>query len=273
MKGLIFYFSGTGTTKLAVEYISSKIKHVDFDFHDMSSFDMPSIENYSVFGFATFAKMLYPPKYVEEFIQKIKIMEKRYAFVFNTYGSINGNTLKGLGDLVTAAGFTLIDAYALRTPESSPKMILSGITSENAPNEREFKKFHNFIKNLDAKIVSISKGKVIKPISLKKSISGILLRNLSIKSKYINDNYVKIGEKYISNDKCIHCGKCQKVCPSHAIHLDNQFPRFDENKCDSCFICFNLCPSQAIFSDKYTSGHYSKPNEKIAAKLSVSSTK
>lgn len=273
MKGLIFYFSGTGTTKLAVEYIASKIKHIDFDFHDMSSSCMPSIENYSIFGFATFAKMFYPPKYVEEFIKKIKVNEKKYAFVFSTYGSINGNTLKGLGDLITSAGFTLIDAYALHTPESSPKMILRGITSEDSPNERELEKFHDFIKGLDTKIADISKGKVIKPISLKTSIPTLLLRNISTKSKYINNKYVKIGEKHISKDKCIHCGKCQKVCPYSVIHIENKFPVFDENKCDSCFICFNLCPSQAIFSDKYTSGHYPKPNEKIAAKLSVSSTK
>lgn len=273
MKGLIFYFSGTGTTKLAVKYIASKVKHVDFDFHDMSSCDMPSIENYSIFGFATFAKMLYPPKYVEEFIKKIKIIKKKDAFVFNTYGLINGNTLKRLGDLVTDAGFTLIDAYALHTPESSPKMILSGITSENSPNKRELEKFHDFIKGLDTKIENISKGKVVKPISLKTSIHTTLLRNIAIKSKYINNKHVTIGKKHINKDKCLHCGKCQKVCAYNAIRMENQFPIFDENKCDSCFICFNLCPSQAIFSDKYTSGHYPQPNEKIAAKLSVSSRK
>lgn len=273
MKGLILYFSGSGTTKLAVHYIDSNIKHIDFDFYDMSNSEMPSIENYSVLGFATFAQMFHPPKYVEEFIKKIKIKEKKYAFVFNTYGSINGNTLKVLGDLVKAAGFTLIGAHALHTPESSPKMILRGITSEDAPNESELKEFYDFIKDLDKNIESIRVGKVISEISLKKNIPTALLRNLLINSKYLNKQFIKLGEKYISQNKCIHCGKCVKVCPYHAISMNGKFPEFDEAKCNSCFMCYNLCPSKAIYSKKYSSGHYSKPNEKILNKLNTSSLK
>ena len=270
MKGLIIYFSGTGTTRLAAEYISSKITNIDFDVYDMSSAKMPNLENYTIVGFATFAQMFYPPKFVEAFIKEIKIKEKKYAFVFNTYGSINGNTLFGLENLVKAAGFTLIGAYALHTPESSPKMIIKGITSEDSPNEGELEEFDNFIKEFDGNIKKILEGKTVNEISLKKHIPTMLLRDLLRSNKYLFERYIKIGEKNIKKDKCIHCGRCEKVCPYHAISMEGKFPKFEEARCDSCFICYNLCPSQAIYSKKYNSAHYSKPNEKITNKLHAS---
>ena len=167
MKGLIFYFSGTGTTKLAIQYIASKINNIEFDFHDMNNKSIPDINQYTILAFATYAQFFSPPQYVKDFIESINKEEKKYAFVFNTYGLINGNTLSILGDLVKKRGDKLIAGFALNTPESSPIMIKYKV-SENAPNERELIKFNEFIRNLDNKVNEINRGIEIKEISIKK---------------------------------------------------------------------------------------------------------
>ena len=262
MKGLIFYFSGTGTTKLAVEYISSKINNIEFDFYDMNNKNIPDINQYTILGFATYAQFFSPPKCVENFIESINKEEKKYVFVFNTYGLINGNTLSILGDLVKRRGDKLIAGFALNTPESSPIMIKYKITSKNAPNEKELMKFNDFIRNLDNKVNEINKGIEIKEISIKKK------RVFKVVKKVLSGNsLVSIGEKHVDKDKCIKCKKCQEKCPYDAIYFENGYPKFHEKKCESCFICYNNCLMQAIYSNKHKLIRYRKPNDKVIEKL------
>ena len=45
---------------------------------------------------------------------------------------------------------------------------------------------------------------------------------------------------------CIACGKCERNCPTGAIHLVNNVPIIDYSKCISCGKCLLGCPRQCI---------------------------
>ena len=45
---------------------------------------------------------------------------------------------------------------------------------------------------------------------------------------------------------CIACGKCERSCPSGAIHLVNNVPIIDYSKCTSCGKCLEGCPRKCI---------------------------
>ena len=45
---------------------------------------------------------------------------------------------------------------------------------------------------------------------------------------------------------CIACGKCERNCPTGAIHLVNNVPIIDYSKCTSCGKCLEGCPRQCI---------------------------
>jgi len=45
---------------------------------------------------------------------------------------------------------------------------------------------------------------------------------------------------------CISCGKCQRNCPSDAIHLVNNVPIIDYSKCTNCGTCLEGCPRHCI---------------------------
>ena len=52
---------------------------------------------------------------------------------------------------------------------------------------------------------------------------------------------------FYSDDSCIGCGSCEKVCPSGKIRIDGERPVWiEEVSCYFCFACFNFCPQQAI---------------------------
>ena len=52
----------------------------------------------------------------------------------------------------------------------------------------------------------------------------------------------------VDPDRCIHCGKCAKVCPTSDIECQNgETPVWKHNgKCLSCFACYHHCPTRAI---------------------------
>ena len=264
MKGIIFYFSGTGTTKLATEYIASRVKNIEFDFHDMNDTKIPELNQYTILGFATFAQLFSPPKCVETFIRSLNKEQNKNVFVFNTYGLMNGNTLSILGDLVKERGDKLIAQFALHTPESSPIMIKNKITSENAPSEKEMIEFNQFILELDNKINEINENLEVKEISVRKKRVYTIVKKL-----FSGNSLGSIGEKYVDKDKCTKCKRCQQKCPYQAIYFQDEYPRFDEKKCESCFICYNKCPVKAIYSKNHNIVRYSKPNDKVINKLNI----
>lgn len=45
---------------------------------------------------------------------------------------------------------------------------------------------------------------------------------------------------------CIACGKCERNCPSGAIHLVNNVPIIDYSKCTHCGKCLEGCPRHCI---------------------------
>lgn len=54
----------------------------------------------------------------------------------------------------------------------------------------------------------------------------------------------------ISEDKCISCGACGTVCPTHKIYQGESGPAFNERvRCLRCMHCTAACPTQAIHFD------------------------
>jgi pyruvate formate lyase activating enzyme len=46
--------------------------------------------------------------------------------------------------------------------------------------------------------------------------------------------------------KCIQCGECVPVCPTHAISLDNGKLKVDRSLCNVCGKCVPVCNAQAL---------------------------
>ena len=45
---------------------------------------------------------------------------------------------------------------------------------------------------------------------------------------------------------CIACGKCERVCPTGAIRLNNNLAAIDYSKCIGCMKCAENCPRKCI---------------------------
>lgn len=49
-----------------------------------------------------------------------------------------------------------------------------------------------------------------------------------------------------SQEICIGCGECSRICPAEAISIDKKLPLPDLDRCIRCFCCQELCPQRAV---------------------------
>ena len=247
MKGILCYYSSTGNTKLACQYIEKNLKNIEFDLFDIIKDGIPDLSAYAVVGFAAFADFGAPSYLVQDFIGKLSAQKMKAGVVINTYGFIGGKTLRVLNKWVAEKGFDVIAGYSLHTPESYPPMIVGGRGYEKAPNEKEMAKFNEFISNLDKQFLDLAANKPVKKSKIKIGLLNSLIPPFA-RTKARDD----MGEKFVDVALCTKCGICEKGCPYNAILL-NPTPVFDMTKCYGCWRCFNKCPQKAIYTKKGSS--------------------
>lgn len=69
-----------------------------------------------------------------------------------------------------------------------------------------------------------------------------LMRMLNRKTGYFN-----LQKDFYVDNKCIGCGKCEKMCLSGKIKMKGKKPDWQSDvSCQFCLACLNLCPQQAV---------------------------
>jgi hypothetical protein len=122
MKGVILFYSGTGNTALACQYLARRLPP-RLECVDVTLPRRVDLAGMDVVGFATATDFWGVPQAFETFVAGLPLQDGKPAFVFNTYGAASGKTLRILAELVGARGFDVLAGHSLRMPESYPPMI------------------------------------------------------------------------------------------------------------------------------------------------------
>lgn len=263
MKGIICYYSGSGNTKLACEYIKGKVRNLDFELCDVAKAGLPDMSKYEIAGFATYTDFGGVPRYFCSFLVSMAPQPGKYAFVLNTYGFMPVKTLKTLQSMAGNKDFIVLCGHSLHTPESYPPMRARNMRFDQSPNKKELKAFDNFIVELDDMAAAIVSGRQPRPHKI-----GIGLLNSLIPAFGRNKAKNDYGVQKVDPALCVECGTCKRVCPSKAIELSPK-PVFDHARCYGCWACYNHCPQKAVYTKKYKGiGHYPEPAPALVGKLS-----
>ncbi len=261
MKGIICYYSGSGNTKLACNYLKNRIEDVDFELFDIVKQDVPDFSEYDIVGWASFTDFGAPPKYLYSFVEKISQQKGKKAFVFNTYGFMSAGTLPNMKKLLNSKGFDVISGFSLHTPENYPPMRKRGRAADDAPTESELQKFNGYIYSLNTQINALKSGTDIQNAKIKSPFSSLFLKFSREKAKE------DFGIQNVNEELCTECGVCMKGCPYEAITM-NPKPIFNHEICAGCWYCYNHCKQKAIYTPKFTGDYqYPKPNDQMKNKL------
>ncbi len=232
------YFSGTGNSKYAVEVFcreyeqNAKVLSIEDDNV------LEAIENDEVLVFAYPVQYSTVPKILRDFINENKdLWKQKRIFIIATMGLFSGDGAGILGRHLQKYGAVILGGLHLKMPDS---------IGDEKVLKRPLEKNKELVKVAEAKInKSVNLLKQGKPtqegIGILYRIAGFFGQRL-----YFGYKTRKYSDKLqVDEDKCVGCGKCEKLCPMNNIKLIDK-KVVQNHQCTMCYRCINNCPKQAM---------------------------
>jgi flavodoxin len=250
VKAGIIYFSQTGNTEMVAysisgRFLSEGIENMTFQLGEAGDFP-EAYEDADMLGvgFPTFFG--YPPPNVMKFIERLKPVAGKSAFVFTTYGGATaGDSLydaaKGLAD----KGYRILGGLKIEASDNYPQSIMLKI-NEGRPNDADMAKGEEFaLKIMGAQ----HSGAVLDPRELASRNPFFIKNRGRPRADTVNQIRERIEGKIIFNgEKCLFCDTCKKSCPTKSIETGETFPVFTWKCFDGmlCYQCVRVCPGKAL---------------------------
>lgn len=234
---MIFYFTGTGNSL----YIAEKIQESEKG----ELIDMAQALNEGIFNY-TIEKgekvgIIFPvyfyglPTIVSEFINKLNLETEETPFIYTviTCGSSIGNADKSLAKILNSKNLELNSSYLVKMPSNY-------IMIYDPPNNENAKLTINAARNTLEMIIE----------GIKKRKNGYFAKHglIAIVTPITYRFYemLRKTKKFHVTEKCSSCGLCEIMCPSKAIKMKDERPKWIKEKCSHCTACINRCSSKAI---------------------------
>ncbi len=232
------YFSGTGNSRYAAELFCREYDK-DTKVYSIEDDDVfTAVKDADRIVFAYPVQFSTVPKIVRDFVTDNKeLWRDRKVFVIATMGLFSGDGSGMLGRLLQKYGAAVTGGLHLRMPDS--------IADEKAL-KRSLEKNKEIVKQAEQKIKE-SAGLLKEGHPTQEGIGPIYrLAGFFGQRLYFGHKTKEYSSKLkIDKDKCIGCGKCEKLCPMNNIVITGQKAVSGE-RCTMCYRCINNCPGQAI---------------------------
>lgn len=238
MKGILYYFSGTGNTKwVAKKFEEQFIRHgKELELRSIERIENLDLEGYDYLIIGTPVHSELPPKIVVEFLNRLPEGNKNIkCMIYSTQGVNSAAAVDDMKRLLEKKGYEIIVQTSFRMANS----YYFGFGVERTPEE-----IAKFSKNAEEKVKRIAEevfknNKVIEKISYPRFLFGKLTGH------GFNRLLPKLASKLSSTEECNKCGLCLRNCPRGNITIEDGRAFFHSN-CIMCVRCIHLCPVNAI---------------------------
>lgn len=250
-KAIIFYFTGTGNSLYVAKELAKSFKQADIvaipKALDMKDYNY---EEYSKIGFVIPLYFMGMIPLVKDFLDKIYIPNAEYIFSIVTRASTKGLVFTEINKSLRKKGKNLSYGKYISFPDSYIRW------AEARNKDVQEKLFNDAEKQLEI----INKEIMDEERVVEKE--GIILNTTSsVVSKFWLKTLPTKNKTFKSNNDCIQCGICIKVCPAKNIKLEDKVIRWGE-KCQDCMACIQSCSKKAIYFNGKTKNRrrYKNPN-------------
>lgn len=232
------YFSGTGNSRYALEVFCNEYDEAAEAFSIEGDNVMEAVKNADLLVFAYPVQYSTVPKILRDFIIANKeLWEGKKVFVIATMGLFSGDGAGILGRLLQQYGAEILGGLHLKMPDS---------IGDEKVLKRPLEKNKELVKKAEQKIrKSVQLLKAGKPTQ---EGIGILYRMAGFFGQrvYFGHKTKNYSDRLrVEEDKCIGCGKCEKLCPMNNIKIVGK-KAVQNNRCTMCYRCINNCPKHAM---------------------------
>src|SRR5574344_2850343 len=238
-KALLFYFSGTGTTKRCASLLA---QHLSEQGYETETYEMslplkpvPDFSSYDLLGFGYPIHAFNVPRTFLNFVRKNIPNGNKPFFIFKVSGEpyhLNDASSCKLYRLLKRKGYRFVmEKHFLmpyniifRYPDAMAKQMalyLDALTQYFA--------------------LRLSKNEIDKPhYPLPKRLLSVLLR-IEWLAPAVNALFVRVD-----SNKCVNCNRCISHCPNQAVYRDQKGRIRVSKHCSLCMRCVMNCPTDAF---------------------------
>ena len=247
---MIFYFSGTGNTRWAAEKLAEATgERLLFIPEELRKGQCEyTLQAGERLGFCFPVHGWQPPRIVRQFVRQATFNVQPATFVYTlvTCGDSIGRTMEMFNKELAAKGLQSASVFSLIMPES---YVCLPFMYTDTP-ERERQKIAQATADLQRYAEMIQQRKQGETHTCR----GLTPWTFShVIGAYFNSHMISDRKFTVDTGACIHCGKCQKACPTGDITLKNGLPTWaHDGSCTNCLACYHHCPQHAINYGKIT---------------------
>ena len=240
---MILYFSGTGNSEYAAKRIGQETEDEVLNlFERLKNKDYSRITSSRPWVVVTPTYAWRIPRILEEWLKRTELAGSRDIYFVMTCGENIGNAGKYLQTLCAQKGMCYRGCLAVVMPENYIAMFATP-TREAA-----------------RKIIEKAEKRITQAAAVIRSGKEFAEPDITITDRLIsgivNDLFYPVcvhAKKFYVTDACISCGKCERVCPTENVRLENGRPVWGK-KCTHCMACICRCPAEAIEYGKHSRG-------------------
>lgn len=240
---MILYFTGTGNSRYIAERIAAAISDEVININEkIKNGDTTaiSVQDRLIFVAPTYAWRM--PEIMTAWVRKTQFPGAEHVWFVMDCGSEIGNAAKYNQALCEEKGFSYMGTAQIVMPENYIAMF-------GAPEMEEAKKI---IAKADP-VIDQAAEQIAGMRNFQPPRCNLYDRFMSGPvNKIFYALFVK-ADAFRVSEKCVGCGKCEKLCPLNNVKLVDGKPVWGK-ECTHCMACIAHCPAEAIEYGKKSVG-------------------
>lgn len=235
MKGIIYYFSGTGNNYMLAKDLAALLPSAIIRPMRFLPEDREEIASCDLVGFCVPSYYSHVSAAVKKYLADVRFSRGQTVFTVIGCGSSRGRSTEELRELIEAGGGIVKNEYMVVCPGNF-------ILSYGA-----FPKIYErtVLRGAKRKIIRIAREVADKESTRRLRKALLFSERMEPAVQRILETFPRKATEYTVSERCTGCGTCAGVCPVGNIRITDNRPVFDTD-CQQCMACIQWCPNRAI---------------------------
>ena len=248
---MVLYYSSTGNTQFIAKQIARLLGDDSINLLTrIKEHDYSEIHSDTPFVICSPVYVCEMPRFFFEYLKNVTLTGNRQVYFIFTSGGYAGIAGRLAHRLARRKGMEYMGRAEFRMPRNYPVSTRYPMLSDEEVKTRILKSR----KKIPQVAARIKHGMKLRARYITQTEMFIALPFNPLWVKYR-----QLASPFYTTDKCIGCGKCERLCPLNNIRLANGKPNWGEN-CMHCMACLGNCPVDAI---EYGDRTQDKPKYRI----------